>query len=87
MTHTTDGMAIEVISEARAFRAAIVKWAKGYASLRSGAPLVDLGVDAARADLQLWSGRYFNAQSEAAALAAIASAGRQLPRPPSPTLH
>ena len=54
----------DVVSEARAFRLAVGAWAKGYARSRhlvpSSTPSTLVGSEAARADLRLWSARYFD---------------------------
>jgi hypothetical protein len=76
MLPTTDRTTTELETEAQAFRAAIGQWVKSYAACRSAAPAVSLGAELAQADLRRWSGRYFNAQAEAAALAAILSGSR-----------
>jgi len=66
--------AIDLKTEERAFRAGIGDWAIGYSSYRALAP-APLGKDAAQADLRRWSGRYFHAQAEAAALASVVPRG------------
>jgi hypothetical protein len=69
-------MATELQTEERTFRVAIGEWAKDYAARRVVARSINLDVEPAQADLRRWSGRYFNAQAQAAAPAAIVSAGR-----------